>query len=74
MQDKLSNASQREGNASREQYIETPAFLKGVLLPYQLEGVNWLRHAKAQGNNVILADEMGLGKTIQTIAYQAAAL
>ena len=60
--------------ASTQQFTETPPFLKGILLPYQLEGVNWLRHAKAQGNNVILADEMGLGKTVQTIAYQAATL
>lgn len=57
-----------------QKYQATPGFLKGELLPYQLEGVNWLRHAKAQGHNVILADEMGLGKTIQTIAYQASTL
>ena len=32
---------------------------------YQLEGMNWLRHAWYNTTNVILADEMGLGKTIQ---------
>lgn len=60
--------------AQRQRFSETPEFLSGKLLPYQLEGVNWLIHAKRQGHNVILADEMGLGKTIQTIAYQAASL
>ena len=57
-----------------ERFSKTPNYLEGELLPYQLGGVNWLRHAKRQGHNVILADEMGLGKTIQTIAYQASAL
>ena len=57
--------------ATLVKFVATPSFLRGELLPYQLEGVNWLRHAKAQGHNVILADEMGLGKTVQTIAYQA---
>lgn len=41
----------------------------GQLHPYQLEGVNWLRHSWHAKTNVILADEMGLGKTIQTIAF-----
>ncbi|VDN38666.1 unnamed protein product [Dibothriocephalus latus] len=40
----------------------------GVLYPYQLEGVRWLRHSLYQGINTILADEMGLGKTVQVIA------
>lgn len=33
----------------------------GVLHPYQLEGLNFLRFAWQQGQHVILADEMGLG-------------
>lgn len=41
----------------------------GQLHPYQLEGLNWLRHSWSQGIDTILADEMGLGKTIQTIAF-----
>lgn len=45
----------------------------GTLHPYQLEGVNWLRHAYQQRLNVILADEMGLGKTCQAISHIAAA-
>jgi SNF2 family DNA or RNA helicase len=37
----------------------------GSLHPYQMEGINWLRHSWAKGCHAILADEMGLGKTIQ---------
>ena len=40
-----------------------------ALHPYQLEGLNWLRHSWGQGTDTILADEMGLGKTIQTITF-----
>lgn len=39
------------------------------LLPFQLEGLNWLVKQEASiYNGGILADEMGMGKTIQTIA------
>ena len=41
----------------------------GKLRDYQLDGLNWLALAWAQGNNTILADEMGLGKTCQTISF-----
>jgi hypothetical protein len=39
-----------------------------ALLPYQLEGVNWLVSSWKKRRSVILADEMGLGKTIQCLA------
>jgi hypothetical protein len=39
----------------------------GTLHPYQMEGINWLRHCWINGIDAILADEMGLGKTIQVI-------
>eukprot|EP00250_Pteridium_aquilinum_P017954 c23861_g1_i1 orf=626-5110(-) len=53
-------------------FEETPKSLTGgVLHPYQLEGLNFLRFAWQQGQHVILADEMGLGKTIQSIAFLA---
>ena len=55
-------------------YASSPEFLDGSLHSYQLEGMNWLLHAKDQLHHVILADEMGLGKTIQTIGYQAAVM
>lgn len=39
------------------------------LLPFQLEGLNWLLKQEAgEFGGGILADEMGMGKTIQTIA------
>lgn len=39
------------------------------LLPFQLEGLNWLqRQEDGEYGGGVLADEMGMGKTIQTIA------
>ncbi|KAH7280823.1 hypothetical protein KP509_36G015700 [Ceratopteris richardii] len=56
-------------------FEETPKCLTGgVLHPYQLDGLNFLRFAWHQGQHVILADEMGLGKTIQSIAFLASLL
>ena len=49
--------------------LETqPPGLRGKLMKYQLQGVNWMLHRYHQGQNAILADEMGLGKTVQVIA------
>lgn len=48
-----------------------PSTLTGSLMPYQLQGLNWLLYNYYQKKNVILADEMGLGKTIQIIALLA---
>uniref|UniRef100_A0A8C4QBV8 Chromodomain helicase DNA binding protein 3 n=1 Tax=Eptatretus burgeri TaxID=7764 RepID=A0A8C4QBV8_EPTBU len=53
-------------------YERQPSYVDstgGVLHPYQLEGLNWLRFSWAQGTDTILADEMGLGKTVQTIVF-----
>ncbi|KUJ15594.1 uncharacterized protein LY89DRAFT_719327 [Mollisia scopiformis] len=44
----------------------------GDMMPYQLQGLNWLLYNFHQMKNVILADEMGLGKTIQIISFIAA--
>lgn len=43
----------------------------GEIMPYQMEGLNWLLYNFHRQKNVILADEMGLGKTIQIIALLA---
>lgn len=43
--------------------------LRGVLRPYQAQGVCWLMQAAAHGLGVCLADDMGLGKTLQSIAF-----
>jgi DNA repair protein RAD16 len=46
-----------------------PEGMKISLLPFQLEGLNWLIRQEASFyHGGILADEMGMGKTIQTIA------
>ncbi|CZT41245.1 related to CHD1-transcriptional regulator [Rhynchosporium secalis] len=47
------------------------ALTGGKMMPYQMEGLNWLLYNFHQKKNVILADEMGLGKTIQLIAFMA---
>ena len=47
--------------------LEQP--LKGILRPYQAEGVDWLYFLERSGFAGLLADEMGLGKTIQTLAW-----
>ena len=50
--------------------VPQPEGLSLQLLPFQLEGLDWLlkqeQHERFSGG--ILADEMGMGKTIQTIA------
>ncbi|SPN97421.1 related to CHD1 - transcriptional regulator [Cephalotrichum gorgonifer] len=45
-----------------------PSGLRGKLMKYQLQGVNWMLHRYQQEQNAILADEMGLGKTVQVLA------
>ena len=46
-----------------------PKSFKGVLRPYQQQGVNWLQFLGSAGLGGILADDMGLGKTVQTLAH-----
>uniref|UniRef100_A0A914YYF5 Helicase ATP-binding domain-containing protein n=1 Tax=Panagrolaimus superbus TaxID=310955 RepID=A0A914YYF5_9BILA len=56
----------------QEKYAQQPDYLDetgGQLHPYQLEGINWLRHCWSQKTDAILADEMGLGKTIQALTF-----
>jgi hypothetical protein len=48
-----------------------PKGLDATLLPFQTEGVSWMRHQETGGGAVrggILGDEMGMGKTVQAIA------
>ncbi|KAJ1348376.1 choline dehydrogenase 3 [Parelaphostrongylus tenuis] len=56
----------------RKKYEVQPDFITetgGSLHPYQLEGINWLRHCWSNGTDAILADEMGLGKTVQSLTF-----
>ncbi|KAJ1547410.1 hypothetical protein HK405_005939, partial [Cladochytrium tenue] len=49
--------------------ISQPENVTVKLLPFQLEGVNWLqKQEEGQFHGGILADEMGMGKTIQLIS------
>ena len=46
-----------------------PEVLKLKLLPFQREGLSWLKKQEETGfHGGILADEMGMGKTIQVIS------
>lgn len=48
---------------------EHPPGMTIRLLPFQLEGLNWLmKQEDGEFGGGVLADEMGMGKTIQTIA------
>ncbi|MBV8603813.1 MAG: DEAD/DEAH box helicase [Pelomonas sp.] len=49
--------------------VAPPAGLAITLRPYQLAGLAWLQHLRAQGLAGILADDMGLGKTAQALAH-----
>jgi len=49
--------------------VAPPTGLALQLRPYQLRGLAWLQHLRAQGLAGILADDMGLGKTAQTLAH-----
>ena len=54
--------------------VPQPEGLSLQLLPFQLEGLDWLlkQEQQARFGGGILADEMGMGKTIQTIALMLA--
>ncbi|CAL2045343.1 unnamed protein product [Caenorhabditis brenneri] len=62
----------REKVDIRKKYEVQPDYVSetgGTLHPYQLEGINWLRHCWSNGTDAILADEMGLGKTVQSLTF-----
>ncbi|MCK9522006.1 MAG: DEAD/DEAH box helicase [Proteobacteria bacterium] len=47
--------------------VPLPADFRGVLRPYQQQGVDWLRFLAGAKLGAILADDMGLGKTVQML-------
>ena len=51
--------------------LDYQKYCKATLLPFQLQGVQWMHTQWQQGLGICLADDMGLGKTIQTIALLA---
>jgi superfamily II DNA or RNA helicase len=50
------------------QPAQPPATFRGVLRPYQSEGLGWFSFLRDLGFGGCLADDMGLGKTIQVLA------
>ena len=56
-------------SAPSEPLPEGHGGLRANLRPYQLDGLRWLQHLRAQALSGVLADDMGLGKTLQTIAH-----
>lgn len=42
---------------------------KGILRPYQIDGLSWLWFLFQNGFSGLLADDMGLGKTVQALAF-----
>ena len=51
-----------------EKKTQPKELVGGDLMPYQMEGLNWLYYSYYRNHPAILADEMGLGKTIQIIS------
>lgn len=49
--------------------LDPPSSFRGVLRPYQREGLGWLAWLARLGLGGCLADDMGLGKTVQVLAY-----
>ncbi|CCG83252.1 putative Chromatin remodeling complex subunit [Taphrina deformans PYCC 5710] len=52
-----------------EKKAQPAELVGGELMPYQMEGLNWLYYQYYLRHPAILADEMGLGKTIQIISF-----
>jgi len=54
---------------TKNEAVPMPEGLEANLMPYQVDGLEWLVSIYVNHLHGILADEMGLGKTIQTIAF-----
>ncbi|KAI9500879.1 SNF2 family N-terminal domain-containing protein, partial [Coemansia spiralis] len=69
----LSGRDAVQNNAARLSFTTQPGFIKGgLLMDYQLTGVNWLLSRWIESKPAILADDMGMGKTIQVISFLSA--
>ncbi|KAL7423006.1 hypothetical protein Q5752_002304 [Cryptotrichosporon argae] len=70
----LNAAQARERDRAAEQMGKPPkeqpdCIVGGALMPFQLEGFQWLLYKHFKRESCILADDMGLGKTIQVASF-----
>jgi len=59
---------ERLGGDRRMAPLAEPLGFRGVLRPYQRQGLGWLAFLAEAGLGGCLADDMGLGKTVQVLA------
>jgi len=52
----------KDNDVGQLAYVQPKSLVGGTLMPYQLEGLQWLLSLWENGISGILADEMGLGK------------
>jgi len=64
----LENLLSKLKNETIEKAVLSESF-KGILRPYQQEGVNFLKFLYDFHFHGMLADDMGLGKTVQVLAF-----
>lgn len=69
MSSQLSRLRARDFQADVKLEAQPDSLTGGEMMPYQLDGINWLYYQWFRKQNAILADEMGLGKTIQVIGF-----
>ncbi|KAL8970689.1 MAG: hypothetical protein Q9183_001399 [Haloplaca sp. 2 TL-2023] len=69
LNNRLAKLRSRDFEANLELKSQPELLVGGELMPYQLEGTNWLYYQWHRQQNAILADEMGLGKTVQVITF-----
>uniref|UniRef100_A0AC35UAD7 PHD-type domain-containing protein n=1 Tax=Rhabditophanes sp. KR3021 TaxID=114890 RepID=A0AC35UAD7_9BILA len=72
LEEETSKKKKKNGYDIKKKHEVQPEYITetgGNLHPYQLEGINWLRHCYSIGSHAILADEMGLGKTVQAMTF-----
>lgn len=70
----LSQQAARQRDREAEQYSDPPTeqpscVVGGELMPFQVEGFQWLVYKYFKRESCILADDMGLGKTIQVASF-----
>ncbi len=55
----------------KKAFLPMQGAFQGTLYPYQLSGVERLKHLYSHGFSALLADDMGLGKTVQILSFLA---